>query len=97
MCDILMLNFVIYYNGIRSRISGRVVVQPDSQDKRNDLLCPCWLAAANDSPHQTHFLSDALPVAGSGQNLTPQRCGQKSSIHLTRKFQEKCKHNTAIK
>jgi len=62
-------------------------VWPDSQDKRNDLLHPrSWLVASNDSPHQTHFLSDALPLAGAGQNLTPQRCGQKNSITFDQKI-----------
>lgn len=99
MCDIMMLNFIIYYTGTGSRKRFWI-------NRRK--LCPrACLVAANNSPHQTHFFGDALPVAGSGQNVSPAHPSitvvrsaiQMEGLHLTKKIQRQTwmSHSCKIK
>lgn len=94
-----MLNFIIYYTGTGSRKRFWI-------NRRK--LCPrACLVAANNSPHQTHFFGDALPVAGSGQNVSPAHPSitvvrsaiQMEGLHLTKKIQRQTwmSHSCKIK
>lgn len=60
-----------------------MVVQQDGHDKRKGQLCPyARLVKINNPPPQFHFLSDALPVAGSEWYLTPAALWSVSAMQM---------------
>lgn len=67
-----------------------MVVQQNRHDKRKGQLCPyAWLVKTNNPPFQFHFLSNALPVAGSEWHLTTAALWsvsamQREGLYLTR-------------
>lgn len=60
-----------------------MIVQQDRHDKRRGQLCPyAWLVKTNNPPSQFHFLSDAVPVAGSEQHLTAAALWSVSAMQM---------------